>query len=144
MSSSSVVRCPACGRDNRVPAAAGGVPRCGNCHNALSWTAEAGDDDFAQVVEASSVPVLVDFWAEWCAPCRVVTPVLEGLATELAGTVKLVKVNVDRAPRTAERYGIQAVPTLMIMNRGRIVAQRAGAAPGPELRHWVDEALVTA
>ncbi|MEU8270392.1 thioredoxin [Sphaerisporangium sp. NPDC049002] len=143
MSISTIVKCRNCEHKNRVPAAADGIPRCGNCHEPLPWIAEAGDDDFGEVVEAASVPVLVDFWAEWCGPCRVVTPVLEQLAGDLAGKVKLVKVNVDRSPKVAERSGIQAVPMLMIMNKGQVVAQRAGAAPGPVLRAWTEEALGT-
>ncbi|RCG31614.1 thioredoxin [Sphaerisporangium album] len=141
MSSSSVVSCPKCGRGNRVPAASGGRPRCGDCGEPLPWIADAGDGDFAEVVEASSVPVVVDFWAEWCGPCRVVSPVLEQLAHELAGRIKLVKVDVDKAPKLAERYGIQAVPTLMIMKDGQVAAQRAGAASGPALRAWIDQTL---
>ncbi|MEW1837182.1 thioredoxin [Nonomuraea angiospora] len=139
----TVVTCVNCGRQNRVPAAAEGRPRCGNCHRPLPWIADAGDDTFAEVAERAHLPVLVDFWAQWCAPCRAVTPALEQLAHEMAGRVKLVKVDVDRAPALSQRFTITAVPTLMMLNEGRVVAQRAGAAPAPQLREWVEDALRT-
>ena len=86
----STVTCPHCGKRNRVPAVADGVPKCGNCHQALPWIVDAGDDDFAEVAERAPVPVLVDLWATWCGPCRMVSPALERLASELAGELKLV------------------------------------------------------
>ena len=97
------MNCPHCGKTNSVPAAAAGNPSCGNCHQPLPWIADAGDDDFAEVAEKASVPVLVDLWATWCGPCRMVSPALEQLASERAGRIKLVKVDVDAAPGTAER-----------------------------------------
>ena len=136
-----IVTCPHCGKRNRVPAAAAGTPRCGNCHQPLPWLAEAGDDSFAEVAEHSTVPAIVDLWAPWCGPCRMVSPALERVATELAGRVKLVKVNVDDAPRLSERFAVQAVPTLMVVKDGQVVARRAGAAPASALRGWVEEAL---
>jgi thioredoxin 2 len=139
--SARVIQCPHCGKKNRVPAAADGVPRCGNCHQPLPWVAEASDDDFADVVEKSSVPVLVDFWATWCGPCRMVSPALEQIAKEYAGRVKLVKVDVDAAPRLSGRFTIQAVPTLLVMRGAEVVSRQAGAAPVPALRRWVDAAL---
>lgn len=105
-----MIECPNCGRKNRVPAAAEGSPRCGNCHQPLPWIAEAGDDDFTDVAERGKLPVLVDMWATWCGPCRQVSPALEQVARDLAGRVKLVKVDVDKAPKVSERFTIQAVP----------------------------------
>ena len=139
-----IVQCPHCGRKNRVPAAADGSPRCGNCHRPLPWLAEAGDDTYAEVVEKSALPVLIDFWAPWCGPCRMVSPVLEQLTTEMAGRVKLVKINVDESPRLAERFTVQAIPTLMIMRRGEVVARQPGAAPAAVLRPWVEDGLAKA
>lgn len=128
-----------------MPAVAEGIPRCGHCHHALPWIAEAGDGDFAAVAERAAVPVLVDFWASWCGPCRMISPALEQLATERAGGLKLVKVDVDAAPTLSQRFEIRAVPTLLLLRGGdpaRIVARQAGAAPVPALRRWLDDALV--
>jgi thioredoxin 2 len=137
----SVVVCPTCGRKNRVPAAANGRPRCGQCHNPLPWLAEADDDSFGDVVERARLPVLVDLWAPWCGPCRAVSPALENLARERAGRIKLVKVNVDESPTTANRFGVQGIPTLLVLDRGTAVARQTGAAPEAALRQWLDQAL---
>jgi thioredoxin 2 len=139
----SIVTCPHCGKRNRVPAAADSVPKCGNCHQLLPWIADAGDDDFEEVAERSPIPVLVDLWATWCGPCRMVSPALERLATERAGQIKLVKVDVDTAPRLSQRFEVRAVPTLMVLRDGKVLARQPGAAPEPALRSWVDQALRT-
>ena len=137
----AVVRCPTCGKKNRVPPAAPGVPRCGNCHNPLPWVAEARDDDFAQVVESSTIPVIVDLWAPWCGPCKLVSPALENLAREYAGRVKLVKVSVDQSPQVSRRFEVTGIPTLLVMHKGQVVSRQTGAAPERTLRSWLDEAL---
>ena len=80
-----IVRCERCGRKNRVPAAASGSPRCGNCHAPLPWIADADNESFAEIAEQSAVPVVVDLWASWCMPCKMVSPALEQVARELAG-----------------------------------------------------------
>jgi thioredoxin 2 len=136
-----IVECPNCGRRNRVPSIASGVPRCGNCHRPLPWIAEAGDDTFASVVEQATMPVLVDFWATWCVPCRMVSPALEQLARERAGELKLVKIDCDAAVKLVERFSVQAVPTLLVMRNGQILSRQSGAAPLDALRRWVQEAL---
>lgn len=136
-----LVRCPNCGRRNRVPAVASGTPRCGNCHRPLPWIVEATDDTFADVAEKASVPVVVDLWAPWCGPCRMVSPALAQVAGQLAGRVKLVKVNVDSSPRLQQRFGVQAIPTLLILRGGQVAAQRAGAAPAADLRAWVEQVV---
>jgi len=136
-----IVTCPQCGKRNRVPAAATGMPRCGNCHKPVPWITHASDESFTDVVDRSRVPVLVDLWATWCAPCRVVSPALEQVASDLAGSVKLVKIDVDASPRTSARFAVQAVPTLLIMDRGEVKAQRAGAAPAASIRQWVTDTI---
>jgi len=87
------------------------------------------------------VPVLVDLWAAWCGPCRMVSPALEQLANERAGRLKLVKVDVDKAPAISERFTVQAVPTLLVIDSGQVLARQAGAAPVTALRNWLDQAL---
>jgi thioredoxin 2 len=143
MSESIVTTCAHCGKKNRMPVAAAGTPRCGNCHQPLPWIVDAGDADFAQVVDAATVPVLLDLWAPWCGPCRMVSPALENLARERAGSLKLVKVDVDRAPGVARRFEAQSIPTLVVLRRGKVVAHQVGAAPEDALRRWLESALVS-
>src|ERR1700683_2679124 len=136
-----VIRCTGCGQANRVPATASGTPRCAKCHQPLAWITDADDSDFADIADAAKIPVLVDLWAPWCGPCRMVSPALEQLGRDLAGKVKLVKVNVDNSPRLSQRFGAQAIPTLLVLRHGETVARQTGAAPLPALRAWVDKAL---
>jgi thioredoxin 2 len=124
-----------------VPAAAAGTPRCGSCHRPLPWIVNAGDDSFAEVAEKSAVPVLVDLWAPWCGPCRMVSPALAQLAAERAGKLKLVKVNVDESPRLRQRFGVQSIPTLMVLRGGEVIARQVGAAPANALRSWLEQSL---
>ena len=138
---SDLIRCAHCGKMNRLPAAAAGTPRCGNCHQPLPWIADADDGTFGEVADAAKIPVIVDLWAPWCGPCRMVSPALEQLARELAGRVKLVKVNVDESPQTAQRFGAQAIPTLLVLRGGKVTARQTGAAPLPALRAWAESAL---
>ena len=116
-------------------------PRCGKCHQPLPWIADADDTTFGDIADAAKIPVLVDLWAPWCGPCRMVSPALEQLARDLAGRVKLVKVNVDASPRVSQRFGAQAIPTLLVLRGGQVAARQTGAAPLPVLRTWVENAL---
>jgi len=102
---------------------------------------DAGDETFAEVAEVSKIPVLVDLWAPWCGPCRMVSPALEKLARERAGRLKLVKVNVDEAPALARRFSAQSIPTLLVMRDGQVIGRQVGAAPEPALRTWLDQSL---
>ena len=140
---SRVIRCGHCGQANRVPASAAGTPRCGKCHQPLPWITDADDSTFGEIADAAKMPVIVDLWAPWCGPCRMVSPALEQLARDLAGRVKLVKVNVDDSPRLSQRFAAQAIPTLLVLRGGRVAARQTGAAPLAALRAWVDKALVT-
>ena len=136
-----IVACDNCAKKNRVPSAASGTPQCANCHASLAWIADAHDDDFADIADHSKVPVLVDLWAPWCGPCRMVSPALERLAHSFAGRLKLVKVNVDDSPALSQRFEARSIPTLLLLREGQIVARQIGAAPESALRTWLDGAL---
>lgn len=99
------------------------------------------DSTFEIEVLKSSQPVVVDFWAEWCGPCKMIAPALETIAEEMQGTVKIVKMNVDENPSVATRMGIRSIPTLMIFKDGQIVSQVVGAKPKSELSHWIHTSL---
>ena len=90
----------------------------------------------AEVLKATS-PVVVDFWAEWCGPCRMIGPALEEISGTLNGKVKIVKLNVDENPKTAEKYGIMSIPTLMLFKNGELASQQVGAAPKQKLQQWI-------
>ena len=134
------VACPSCGKRNRVPVTAAGTPRCASCHADLPWLVEAGEADFDEVVD-SPLPVLVDLWAPWCAPCRMVAPGVELATRELAGHLKAVKVNVDEAPGISARFGVQGIPTLLVLRGGRPVARQVGALPADRLVSWVRQVV---
>jgi thioredoxin 2 len=140
MAASPTIRCDHCGKRNRVAVAAEGIPRCGNCHQPLPWIVEADAATFDEAI-AASVPVLVDFWAPWCGPCRMVTPLVERLAHDHAGRMKVVKLNVDGAPDIAGRYGVQGIPLLVLLRDGEEVDRLVGAAPEPQLRQWLEPHL---
>lgn len=137
---SPVIACPSCGTKNRLPVVAKGHPRCASCKAALPWLVDAGDADFDEAVDTRAL-VVVDLWAPWCGPCRMIAPVLEKLSADLAGRVKVVKVNVDDSPRTAMRYKAQSIPMLLVMDGGQVVDTMIGAQPGPIIRSRVDGAL---
>ena len=141
---SELIRCEHCGQKNRVPAAAAGTPRCGKCHQPLPWIADADDTTFGEVAEAAKLPVIVDLWAPWCGPCRMVSPALEQLARDLAGRVKLVKVNVDAFAADLAAFDAQAISALLVLRGGRAAARQTGAAPLAALRAWAGTALATA
>jgi thioredoxin 1 len=103
--------------------------------------APVSDKSFQTDVLEAKEPVLVDFWAEWCGPCRAVAPVLEEVAGELNGKLKIVKLNVDENPETAAKYGIQSIPTLMIFKDGQMASRQIGAAPKQKLEQWITTAV---
>lgn len=124
-----VAVCPACGARNRLSGSSAiRVPVCGKCGSRLPWLTTAGEATFAEEIKAP-VPVLVDFWAEWCGPCRMVGPVLEELSRDLAGRLKVVKVNVDQNPAVAQRFRVMSIPTMILFRDGRQVDTMVGALP---------------
>ena len=124
----AIIDCPSCGARNRVGAIAKGVPRCPRCKSTLPWVVDAGADTFADETTAS-VPVVVDFWAAWCGPCRMISPVLEDLAKRHAGHLKVVKVDVDANAGLAARFGAQSIPLLVVIKDGHEVDRIVGAMP---------------
>jgi len=102
--------------------------------------AKVSDSNFETEVLKSSEPVVVDFWAEWCGPCKMIAPALEEIANSLAGKVKIVKLNVDENPATASKYGIMSIPTLMLFKNGELASRQIGAAPKAKLEQWITTA----
>ena len=130
---SRIVECANCGTRNRISDTnvAGKAPVCGKCHKPLSSASLkpviVTDANFSSVVEASSIPVLLDLWAAWCGPCRMIAPVVEQIAAEFSGRALVGKLDVDANPWTASRFGIQSIPTLLILKDGREVDRLIGA-----------------
>ena len=103
--------------------------------------AKVSDADFEAQVLKSAEPVVVDFWAEWCGPCKMIAPALEELAGTMNGKVKIVKLNVDESPKTASKYGVMSIPTLMIFKGGEMASRQVGAAPKAKLQQWITSAV---
>ncbi len=104
-------------------------------------TKQVTDATFEADVLKSSVPVVVDFWAEWCGPCRMIAPALDAIATNLAGRVTVAKVNIDENPQAPTKYGVRSIPTLLIMKNGEVAAMKVGALPQAELQRWIESNL---
>jgi thioredoxin 2 len=133
----TIITCPNCATKNRVRPRPEGVPRCSVCHTVLPWIVETDAGGFDEEITAS-VPVLVDFWAPWCGPCRMVSPVVEQMGREFAGRLKVVKLNVDEAPAIASRYGVQGIPLLVVIAHGEEVDRVVGAVPAAQLRDVIE------
>jgi thioredoxin 2 len=142
MNATGRTTCPSCGAANRVPVAAKGRPRCGKCSADLPWLVEADDASFGGAVD-TGVLVLVDLWAAWCGPCRTIAPILERLAVTYAGRLKVVKVDVDRAQKTAARFRASSIPMLLLMRDGKVVDTIVGAQPERVFVKAIDAQLAT-
>lgn len=128
----SILTCASCRTKNRIRPQEQGTPHCGKCGAALPWIVSATDDTF-QAEARSSVAILVDLWAPWCGPCRFVAPILDEVAREYAGRLKVVKVNVDENPRLAGALDARSIPTMVVLRDGRAVDRIVGAMPKPDL-----------
>jgi thioredoxin 2 len=128
----SVLKCPDCGASNRIGPSERGAPHCGTCGKPLPWVVDANEATFE--VEAKASPtIVIDLWAPWCGPCRIVSPMLDQFAREHAGRVKVVKVNVDDNQRLAVRFDATSIPTMVVMRDGQVVDRIIGAMPQPVL-----------
>lgn len=141
-----VTVCPACGQRNRfLYERLGETVRCGKCKTPLPAVAEpieiAATADFDRLVARASLPILVDYWAPWCGPCRVVAPELKTVASRRAGRVVVVKVNTDALADLGERFGIRSIPTLAILADGREVTRVAGARPAADIEALLDQVV---
>lgn len=129
----SMLTCAACGKKNKIRPSERGAPHCGSCGEALPWLVNATDASFPFEAK-SSVAVVVDLWAPWCGPCRVVGPMLEGLSREFAGRIKVVKVNVDENPGLSRQFEATSIPTLVVIKGDRVVDRIVGALPPNDLK----------
>lgn len=140
--------CESCGAKNRVPAShLSDSGRCGSCKATLPPVHEpinAGTSSFDEIVAGAKVPVLVDFWADWCGPCKMVAPEVKALAQEMAGQAVVLKVDTEAEPVLAQRYRVQSIPNFMIFVKGRPVMQQPGAVPRSQMRRWLEQAASAA
>ncbi len=135
-----IVRCPSCGAQNRLRPNAEAVPRCARCKTLLPWITSATEASFEDETQAV-VPVLVDFWASWCAPCQMIKPLVHRMAAEHAGHLKVVEVDVDAQPGLAQRWQAMSIPLLVVLRDGEELDRIVGALPPAQLEQRLQQAL---
>ena len=140
-----LVTCPSCGTKNRLPPLrAGRKAVCGKCKTPLSdagGPVEVTDTTFSAEVERSATPVLLDLWADWCGPCHMLAPTIDQLSSEMAGRVKVAKLNIDENPAVANRFGVRSIPTLLVLKAGREVDRLVGVQPKHEIVRRLEKAI---
>jgi thioredoxin 2 len=137
-------KCPSCGKVNRIPAKhVSDTGKCGACKTTLSPMAEpvaVGPAEFDEIVHESKVPVLVDFWAEWCGPCKMAAPQVAQVARDMAGRVVVLKVDTEEHPELAARYRVQGIPNFAVFRRGELHFQQAGLVDANTMKSWIARA----
>jgi thioredoxin 2 len=132
--------CPNCTSVNRIPSGRDTrTAKCGRCHQPLftGRPTSVSAKSFAAHIQRNDIPVVIDFWAEWCGPCKAMAPVYERVASELEPEVRFLKVDTEAEPELSARYNIRSIPTLMLFQNGNVVAQQAGAVGAEALRSWL-------
>jgi thioredoxin 2 len=139
-----IIACPTDGSLNRVPRSRlSEKPKCGKCHNQLfqSHAVDLTSSNFDQHALKSDLPVVIDFWAAWCGPCRMMSPNFEAAAARLEPRVRMAKLDTEAEPAIAGRYGIQGIPSMIMVHKGREIARISGAMPTTSIVQWVEQAL---
>lgn len=139
-----ILTCPSCGKKNRSPSERLADPgRCGACKTEISPVRRplaVDPEAFREIVRSARVPVLVDFWADWCGPCKVAAPEVERTAADMAGRALVLKVDTERHPQLAGEFGVQGIPNFVVLKAGRPVFQQAGVVPSAQMKEWLTRA----